>query len=268
MRDICKYPRTTHVQGSRFQHGDGDLEAVPWEELRGKHLVVEEKIDGANVGISFDVDGALLIQSRGHYLHGGPREEQFDLLKQWASTHQQDLLGILGSRYVMYGEWMAAKHTCFYDALPHLFMEFDVLDTQRDAFLSTDARRDLLCHSTNVWSLVCPVHVLHEGQLDRLSDLQALLTRSHFITADRRLNLQRASAMAGVSFADALAHTDMSDDAEGLYVKWEENGIVRGRYKLVRSTFTSVILNQEQHWHDRLIINNLVAPGVLDQMFR
>lgn len=45
MSDIKKYPRTVHVRGSRFQHGDHDLEAVPWEELAGKHLIIEEKMD-------------------------------------------------------------------------------------------------------------------------------------------------------------------------------------------------------------------------------
>ena len=36
--------------------------------------MVEEKIDGANSAVSFDGDGGLLLQSRGHYLTGGYRE--------------------------------------------------------------------------------------------------------------------------------------------------------------------------------------------------
>lgn len=86
MPEIRKYPRTSHVRGSRFQNGDQDMEAVPWEELREKHLIVEEKIDGSNCGISFAENGELLLQSRGHYLRGGPREKQFNLLKQWSSA--------------------------------------------------------------------------------------------------------------------------------------------------------------------------------------
>lgn len=89
MIEIKKYDRTHHVRGSRFQHGDDDLEAVPWEELRGKHLVVEEKIDGGNCGLSFTEKGELLIQSRGHYLRGGPRERQFEIIKQWASAPER-----------------------------------------------------------------------------------------------------------------------------------------------------------------------------------
>ena len=43
---LLKYPRTQHLQGSRLQEGDEDLSQVPFEEILGKHIVIEEKIDG------------------------------------------------------------------------------------------------------------------------------------------------------------------------------------------------------------------------------
>ncbi len=36
-------------------------------------MVPKEKADGANAAVSFDENGTLLLQSRGHYLNGGPR---------------------------------------------------------------------------------------------------------------------------------------------------------------------------------------------------
>src|SRR5436305_12241126 len=83
MQAIRKYPRTRHLVGSRLQPGDEDLDALPMSELAGKHVVVEEKMDGANCGVSFDAELSLQLQSRGHFLTGGPRERQFDLFKQW-----------------------------------------------------------------------------------------------------------------------------------------------------------------------------------------
>jgi hypothetical protein len=83
---LRKYPRTPHLVGSRLQPGDADLAAVPFTELAGRYLVVEEKLDGANAAISFGADGELLLQSRGHYLTGGPRERQFGPFKAWAAT--------------------------------------------------------------------------------------------------------------------------------------------------------------------------------------
>ena len=71
---LYKYPRTRHLQGSRLQPGDEGLAAVPFADLVGRYLVVEEKVDGANAGIRFDRAGILKLQSRGHYLTGGLRE--------------------------------------------------------------------------------------------------------------------------------------------------------------------------------------------------
>ena len=99
MNSILKYPRTPHLQGSRSQPGDEDMEGVPWESLIGRHLVVEEKLDGANVGLSLDEDGQLHLQSRGHFLTGGHRERHFNLFKTWAHSHQRSFWERLGDRY-------------------------------------------------------------------------------------------------------------------------------------------------------------------------
>lgn len=261
---FVKYPRTRHVRGSRLQKGDHDLEAVPFEELRGKFLVVEEKIDGANAGVSFE-NGKLALQSRGHYLRGGPREAQFDLLKQWAGTWWDDLNILLDERYVMYGEWMYAKHTCFYDLLPHYFMEFDVYDRKTNVFLSTSARQKLLREHGGV--VIEPVLVLAAGQFDKIEDLQQEIGRSHFKTQNWKAELTRQALLANEDPDFALEHTDPSDDMEGLYIKWEDEGTVKGRYKFVRESFTNAILEQEQHWHDRAIIPNQLRPGAYERMF-
>jgi len=144
MFTIRKYPRTDHLEGSRLQPGDDDLDSVPFPAIADRHVVVEEKLDGANSAVSFAPSGELLLQSRGHFLTGGPRERHFALFKAWATCHQARLQAALGSRYIMYGEWLYAKHTLFYNALPHYFLEFDVLDTADSTFLSTERRRALL----------------------------------------------------------------------------------------------------------------------------
>jgi hypothetical protein len=254
---IIKYPRTRHLEGSRFQHGDHDLDAVPFGDVRGRHVVVEEKMDGGNAGISFDAGGRLLLQSRGHYLTGGGRERHFDLLKRWAAAHADDLYLALGERYVMYGEWLYAKHTCFYDALPHYFMEFDVLDRETGEFLSTDRRRELLRELP-----VVSVLVLWEGRPTRPSELTELVGPSRFKSARWRERLVEAGEAAGVPAAQVLAETDGFDDMEGLYLKVEEDGRVVARLKWVRASFLTTILDSGSHWLDRPIVPNQLADSV------
>ncbi len=256
---IVKYPRTPHLAGSRLQPGDEDMAQVPFARIRGRHVVAEEKLDGANAGISFTADGGLRLQSRGHHLSGGPRERQFAVFKSWAATVAPLLWERLGDRFVCYGEWMYAKHTVFYDALPHYFCEFDVLDTATGEFLDTPRRRELLDG--------LPVHsvpVLAAGPFDRLEQLTGLVGPSVCRTPGWRDGLADAAAEAGVDPARAAAESDRADEMEGLYLKVEEGGRVVERYKWVRHSFLTAVLDSGSHWADRPIVaNRLADPEVL-----
>jgi hypothetical protein len=258
--ELYKYPRTRHIETSRSQAGDEDLEAVPWEEIAGKHLVVEEKLDGANCGISFS-EGRAWLQSRGHFLTGGPRERHFNLLKTWVGAHEVELYECLGERYTLYGEWLYARHTVFYDHLPHYLMEFDLLDRETGTFLSTPARRAILAGSP-----VVSVPVVHEGTLPSLAALRALVKRSLYKGPQWQASLER-SASEGEngqwgSVERAVRETDPSDEAEGLYIKVEEDGVVKGRYKWVRGSFLDAVAQSNSHWLSRPIVANRLAPGV------
>jgi hypothetical protein len=256
MNPIRKYPRTQHLVGSGLQPGDEDLDAVPMSDLKGKHVVVEEKMDGANCAASFGPDFGLLLQSRGHYLLGGPREKQFALFKQWASSLADRLLDRLETRFVMYGEWLYAKHSVYYDLLPHYFMEFDVLDTETGTFLDTPRRAELLAGLP-----VTPVKVLYAGEFPGESALRSFVGPSHFISADAPGRFREEVARLGWDVERAVKQTDLSGLMEGLYVKVEEDGAVTGRYKFVRPEFLQTAL-ADGHWQDRPIIPNRLADDV------
>lgn len=256
---VFKYPRTPHLEGSRLQPGDHDLAQAPFAALRGRHVVAEEKLDGANAAISFADDGTLLLQSRGHYLTGGPREKQFALFKSWAATIADRLRPVLTDRYVVYGEWLYAKHTVFYDALPHYFCEFDVLDRRTSEFLDTPRRRDLLASLP-----MTSVPVLRADRFATLAQLTALVGPSTCRTPAWRESLALAATEAGVDAARAVAESDTADEMEGLYLKVEEDGQVVERYKWVRASFFTAVLDSGSHWADRPVVaNRLADPGAL-----
>ena len=227
MIPILKYPRTPHIAGSRIQPGDEDLSVIAREVLAGLPIVIEEKMDGSNSGISFDDHGALVLQSRGHVLTGGPREKQFNLLKRWANHHVAALREVLGRRFVMYGEWLYARHTIAYDQLPHYFLEFDIFDRENGDFLSTERRASLLAGGP-----VVSVQVLARGPVARID---ACIGRSRFSSTELM---------------------------EGLYLKQEEEGRVIGRYKYVRTSFLQAVADSDSHWMDRPIEPNLLRDGV------
>lgn len=256
--ELFRYPRTPHLEGSRLQEGDHGHDHVPYRDLRGLRLVVEEKLDGANTGISFSPAGDLLLQSRGHYLVGGGRERQFNFIKAWAQAHAGWLLQRLEDRYVMYGETMSKKHSVFYDALPHHFFEFDVFDRRTGAFLSTEARRELLAGGP-----VLSVPVLYDGLAPaRLADLKALLRPSLAKTARWRDAFEATVRREGLDLALAWRQCDKSDLSEGLYIKVEADGRTLGRYKWVRADFVQAILAADKHHSEQPYVPNQLAPGV------
>ena len=254
---IIKYPRTPHIQGSRLQPGDEDLRQRPFSDIAGRHVVLEEKIDGANSAVSFTDEGELRLQSRGHFLTGGYRERHYDLLKQWGAVHNDALYEVLGHRYIMYGEWMYAKHTIYYDMLPHYFMEFDVFDRETGKFLDTPSRHELLSPLP-----VCHVPVLASGVFKDTADILQYLGDSKYISAEHIDHLREDAEKQGLDVERVCRETDASRTMEGIYIKVEENGNVVDRMKYVRASFLQTVEESLSHWLDRPIIPNRITKPI------
>jgi hypothetical protein len=252
---IHKYPRTRHLEGSRLQPGDEDLDQVPLDVLRGRFCVVEEKLDGANAGISLDDDGRVRLQSRGHVLVGGAREKHWDLFKRWARAHAA-LADRLRDGLTLYGEWLYAKHTIFYDQLPHYFLEFDVRD--RDGAFWSTARR----HEHLAGTPVRSVPVLWQGVVKDPRALPELVGDALYKSARWRERLRAGATEAGVDADRAVAETDPDDHAEGLYIKVEDGGVVVDRLKWIRASFLTAVVDSGSHWLARPIVPNQLADDV------
>lgn len=260
MKDIIiKYPRTPHIQGSRLQPGDEDLRQRPFSDIAGRNVVLEEKIDGANSAISFTNEGELRLQSRGHYLTGGYRERHYDLMKQWGAVHKDRLYGVLGHRYIMYGEWMYAKHSIYYDMLPHYFLEFDVLDRETGKFLDTPSRHHLLQDLP-----ICSVPVLATGSFHSCDEILQFLGNSNYISVHHIDHLREDAEKLGLDVERICRETDASRRMEGIYIKVEENGEVVDRMKYVRASFLQTVEESESHWLDRPIVPNRITKKIED----
>ncbi len=258
MEQIFKYPRTRHLEGSKQQLGDGDLNFVKLDDIKGKYLILEEKVDGANCGISFSSDGKMYLQSRGHFLNGGYGERQFDLFKLWAGCFESQLRCLLGDQYVMYGEWLYAKHTVFYDKLPHYFMEFDIFDKKEQCFYSTRKRKEILNNAPFIRS----VRVLAEGTFETVNAIEKWIGPSLFISDKQEQNFLTQCQKSGTDSTLAIRQTDLTGIMEGIYIKVEDGDYVTDRLKFVRGTFLNTILDSESHWVNRPIIANCLADGV------
>jgi hypothetical protein len=230
--EFVKYPRTPHLFGSAGTADDkrlGERESAAF--IADDSLIVEEKIDGTNVGVHFSADGAMNLQSRGHLIADG-MHPQYDLLKQWAAVKRPVLEAMLEDRFILFGEWLYAKHSVLYKRLPHYFFEFDIYDKGTGTFLDLEARLTLL-EGTGLST----VPVVHRGALDR-DRLSALIGPSRF-------DAEFENPLTGRT--DALM--------EGLYLRTEAGGVVTGRAKFVRPEFVEKI-KQSEHWQHRAMVPN------------
>ncbi len=136
-------------------------------------------------------------------------------------------------------------------------MEFDIYDRERDLFLSTARRREMLAGLP-----VVSVAVLWEGRPQRIAEVTGLVGPSLFKSPEWRDRLVEAGAAAGVPAAQVIAETDRHDAMEGLYIKVEDEERVVERLKWVRASFLSALVDSGSHWLERPIVNNRLADGV------
>jgi len=210
--DFFKFPSTPHLALLADVEVRDD-KVMPEFELSNflRHeLVVEEKVDGANLGISFDAGGNIRVQNRGTYLHL-PSTGQWKKLAEWLSTRIDALFEQLTDRYILFGEWCYAQHSVVYDRLPDWFLGFDIYDKSTARFFSC-IRRDKILRAIGI------------SQVPKID-------RGHFTL---------------VELSELLSQSKISGkSAEGIYLRFDQGDWLVQRAKLVRPAF---IQSVEQHW--------------------
>jgi RNA ligase len=236
--DFIKFPRTPHLTGSKGTSDDKHLSPRHSAEfLAQESLVIEEKLDGTNVGIHFSDAGTLVLQCRGHLITEG-MHPQYDMFKQWACAKQEHFAKFLQSRYVLFGEWMYAKHNIHYHKLPHLFFALDIFDKLEAVFHGYERRTEMI---ENLAVHVPPI--LHTGPA-KFDRLKRLLTASQF---------------DGHFEHPVTLRTDQL--MEGLYLRIESKGNVIGRAKYVRHEFSEKVRQSADWRHQALVANELAKDA-------
>lgn len=226
---FIRFPRTPHIAwlGEGLPRDDKVLSPAEVRALLAGPVVVEEKLDGANLGFSRGSDGRLWAQNRGQYV-AEPYAGQFQRLSEWIALHGTGLADAIGGNLIAFGEWCAARHSLDYPALPDWWLMFDIYDRRESRFWST-RRRNALANELQL--AVAPCIAAGRQTLDTLKD-GVEHWRSHY--------------RHGV--------------LEGVVVRREDNDWLLARGKLVRPDFAQAI---DTHWRSRKLEWNRVRwPGL------
>lgn len=219
-----KFPSTPHLVWLSDNTVRDDKVMTPQEAesfLSGT-VSVEEKIDGANLGLSFSDEGELRFQNRGNWLKG-KLDGQWERLRGWAATHETTLRRLLPPQHILFGEWCYARHSVSYTRLPDWFLAFDVYDGEHGLFWSVQRRNAL----TDKAGIVC-VPSVAAGDFP-MKKIKAML--------------------AGRSAVGDLQR-------EGLYLRRDDAEFLVARAKIVQPEFLQTI---EEHWSKSGLTQNRLA---------
>lgn len=125
------YGSIPHLPGSRVGPMDYHIHEgqakIATEKVRDKHdmVIVQEKLDGSNVGVA-NVNGEILAITRAGYLAITSKYEQHILFDRWVKLNEKrfDLLKE-GERIC--GEWLVQAHGTKYDLTHEPFVAFDII---------------------------------------------------------------------------------------------------------------------------------------------
>lgn len=117
-------------------------EAYANKFIVGEPIVIQEKIDGSNAAVAYDVDNDVLVAfSRRQTLS---EENTLNGFYNWVQSLPVDKVKeIIGDRYIIFGEWMT-KHSIKYpdDVMKNFYM-FDVWDKKTEQYLPFEDTRSI-----------------------------------------------------------------------------------------------------------------------------
>lgn len=220
---LPSFPRTLHLP---YQPNATNDDYVASEEeasvIFSMPVNVEEKIDGASVGMALFQDHPLL-RNRDHILNKGyfkntPAKEQFRPMWNWFydNVHKFENLNIHGP-YSVYGEWCLGQHGLEYNQLPDWFIAYDLYHQEEEKFMNPLLAREILqeCGFTVPKSLL-------------QTDLSGCISKNY--------PLMGYEALAQYTHYPSQWTKDNAQ-SEGIYVKTFDSDYVVNRFKMVRPSF-------------------------------
>lgn len=137
---------------------------------KGEHIVVTEKIDGANASI-LTRGGEIVACSRRNELTSDNKLQGFYDFVQ--TLNAKDITDVLGTNYILFGEWLV-KHTIKYpESKMRQFYVFDVFNIETEQYMPWDFTKNV----ANALDLNT-VPVFYDGPFTSWEDLYALVGKT------------------------------------------------------------------------------------------
>jgi hypothetical protein len=214
-----KYPRTPHLPQSPGGTRD-DRRLADLDSLRGRALVLTEKLDGSNVCLQAD---ACYARSHGQ----APTHPSFDAFKAFHARVKDRI----GADLQIFGEWLYAKHSIHYTALTSYFMLFGVRDMSKMRWAS--------------WA-----------EVELWAEELGVPTAPVLFKADPSVSLEALIRKFGT---DGDPVSKMGGEREGFVVRWADEFADEDFERAVAKFVRADHVQTPHHWKTTELIRNRMA---------
>lgn len=224
------YGHIPHFPGSRMGPGDhkcseGQLR-IATEKARDRHdrIIVQEKLDGSNVGVA-RIDGVIVPLTRAGYVADTSPYEQHWRFGEWVYANQDRFFAVLNDGERLCGEWLMQAHGTRYELFHEPFVAFDLMRG------TTRMTVDDLSQRIAIGGFVLPRRIHDGGPLSVEDALKAIQQSGHGALdpvegavwrVERNAQINRHSSERAW-IVDYLAKYVRPDKVDGCYLP-EQNG--------------------------------------------
>lgn len=230
------YGSIPHLPNSRVGPGDYHISEgqakIATEKPRDRHdlIIVQEKLDGSNVGIA-KLNGEILALTRSGYLATTSRYQQHHFFSDWVEQNKIMFGELLKEGERLCGEWLALAHGTRYNLFHEPFVAFDLITGAERTIYNEFKER------VKRFELVTP-HILHIGSS---------------YSVDQMLEDTKVSGHGAI------------DEVEGAVWRVERKGRVDFLCKYVKHTkqdgkYFAELTGEAEHWNWYPEINNINNP--------
>ena len=266
---LHKFPRTSHLlnpggtavtrddlllpphEAALFYADAGKSKSFTVGGIKNRIVIVQEKVDGANLGISLTSDFKFVFQNRSSFVTAASGT-QWKALDTWVAAHRHELLEFMEpNRHVLFGEWCRIQHSVFYDQLPDTFVAFDLYDSQ--AHRPSDSKeKQALAKSKKSSSS----NKILSGRFYSHARLQKILQETSIVSVPVLTKQKFDSASQLLELLESQSAYRKTGFLEGIYLRIDGEDYLESRCKLVRPDFVQGI---EEHWSKGQPVKNIVS---------
>jgi hypothetical protein len=227
--ELIEFPRTPHLTFMGPDLRDDKLVSVQdREDFLGGRVTVQEKLDGACIGISYDQQATPYIYNRNTRVD--LTSGLWKKLSEWYSKNQDAIFDLCSDKYALFGEWLYHAHTIRYTSLPSFFMVHDVYEKKTRTYFDPTRVKTIAQHyglEANT-----PLITLNKPSLPDLLTLAK--NQSQYATQEQ----------------------------EGIYLRLTRDGKTTHRAKIVNKAFHEKIAMSKNWKTQRIMHTNKVCQPV------